>query len=137
MENLRSGVSALVTSILSPQCGTAIADKTVCNYSDAFNAQQARGVYKVKLNVAPIAEQTLWGLTNKTDFNFNDITVRNIFGYREVENYTQLDADGLTLAIPVLSAWGASDVSQISNEYQVLGDTLDNRMHWIVRAFYL
>lgn len=132
------GLDEIATSILANICGSAfIPDTTLCNYNDAFDEQQRRGAYSVELDTPPISDAEIWGFTNKTDISLGEITLRNIFGYREVENFTSLDSDGLTLTLPLLNIWGATGLNQITDELQLLGYAFDDRMDWLIGAFYL
>lgn len=131
------GLDEIANGILAGLCGTAIPDTTLCNFNDAFEEQRRRGVYNVELDTPPIAEAEVWGFTNKTDVELGSMTLRNIFGYREVDVFTSFDSDGLTLTLPILNIWGTKGLNQVTNELQLLGNAFDDKLDWLVGAFYL
>lgn len=132
------GLDEIATSILASICGTVISDTAQCNYNDAFEEQRQRGIYNVELDAPPVSDAEIWGFTNKTNIAISDtITLRNIFGYREVKNFTSLDSDGLTLSLPILNIWGATGLNQMTDELQLLGNAFDDKMDWLIGAFYL
>lgn len=130
---------------------------------------QARGpdeFYTDSTNL--FTQRRLTGITNKTEFQFGDnLTFRNIFGYRTTEVSTNNANDGLpTLqadasAVPlmalaalnpalaalppsftvdrlsILKAGQLVDKEQITNEVQLIGTAIDDRMDWILGGFYL
>lgn len=104
---------------------------------DGIIAQQkAWGSYKVNYSQAPVVDRTFWGVSNKTDWELDAFTVRNIFGYREAQSFVLQDTDGGNYTpVPVFHANSIDDSSQISNELQLLG--YSGNLEWIVGAFYL
>src|SRR5690606_32965476 len=107
--------------------------------------QEALGRYKINYSQAPIVDRKYWGVSNKTDWEVGNITVRNIFGYRDAESFVNQDTDGgdyaslggapLPPGAPVFNANMATDMSQLTNEFQVLGYA--GNWEWIVGAFYM
>ena len=75
----------------------------------------------------------------------DDITLKNIFGYREFVYYQSYDSDGLTfpeyelVGSPYASSGvGAPEPSRItySDEIQLHGDSFQHRLHWQSGLFY-
>lgn len=100
------------------------------NFYGAFGGESGGG----------LAESHAWGITNRTELELGDFTIRNIFGYRK-SRQEQLINSG---AVPTLdlfgtpftlfSAAGLNDRRYITNEFQVLGDF--DGIEFIAGAFY-
>ena len=120
------------------------------------DAQRALGRRVVETTVDPFDDETFWGLSNTTTFDFGNVSLKNIFGYR----YTKVDnlqnAVGLPTAPlpnlgPGLAALGVlegqpatlittrnkSVSEQFTNEIQLSGTLLQDDLSWLVGAFYL
>ncbi|MDB5700918.1 MAG: TonB-dependent receptor [Sphingomonadales bacterium] len=93
------------------------------------------------------ANRKLWGVTNDTKFQVGAITFRNIFGYRESTNGQTINTGangpllfpvGPGVSVPFNLFTAASDAkrSYLSDEFQILGNLLDDRLNFIVGAFY-
>jgi iron complex outermembrane receptor protein len=64
----------------------------------------------------------------------SEITFKNIFGYRKVDNSNDLYFDGSPFSI--YHAPENIHEKQYSEEFQVLGKALDSRLAWILGAYY-
>jgi iron complex outermembrane receptor protein len=81
--------------------------------------------------------QDIVGLTIAWDLN-EDLTFKSITGYVGTEDYFHTDFSGNS-AGPFGGFVGATDVDsdQLTQELQLLGTALDDRLNYIVGAFYL
>ena len=125
-------------SILLPQLNAALA------------AQQAAGFWSSAPNLADGGKENenLWGISNDTSYDAGVATVRNILGYRRVTQNESIDTGDAGVLMAPLGAGGAMvpftlfDAAQsvqrsyLSDELQLFGNALDERMDWIVGAFY-
>src|SRR5271169_719903 len=127
----------------------------------AFAAQQANGPLTINSG-EPVLEQdrTLWGISDNASFKLGDnITLRNIFGYRITEVSEMSDPPGVpilngdansvplaALGIPLpgtldrlalLNAGQIVDKKQETDELQLFGTSFNDRLSWIVGGFYL
>lgn len=105
-------------------------------------------------SVDPFDNETFWGISNTTALDFGAVSLKNIFGYR----YTKVDnlqnAVGLPAAplpnlglgalgvIPgqlgtLITTRNKSVSEQFSDELQLSGSLLDDRLTWLVGGFYL
>ena len=76
-----------------------------------------------------------WGITNKTTYELSDnITLKNIFGYRKVSRSQVQDYDGIPATL--ISPFQFSHTRNISEEFQIQGKALDNKLDFILGAFY-
>lgn len=122
--------------------------------AESFAAQQARGPSKINSDVTNLTlDRTLWGISNTTNIELgNNLRLRNIFGYRSTEGDAMADVDAGPLleagddAFPLyggidrlvlLNAGQITNKEQISDEIQLLGSSLDDRVEWIIGGFYL
>ncbi|MCW0199427.1 TonB-dependent receptor [Sphingopyxis sp.] len=82
-----------------------------------------------------------WGVVNTTRLDLGDITLKNIFGYRNAKVFNQFDVDGLPASInDRINGYGAFPqvaVDAVTNEFQILGGLLDKQLEFVVGAFYL
>jgi iron complex outermembrane recepter protein len=99
-----------------------------------FAQQKKLGVYANASTGLQSEKRQLFGLTNRTEYDFGSVQVRNIFGYRTSALTDISDTD----ATPYLFVH-VGDVThqeQITNEFQVLGKSFGDRLNWIGGVFY-
>lgn len=95
--------------------------------------QQARGPRQTASGTTTYSKIDTLTVGNTTVFELNDnVSVKNIIGYREVQSHIYEDNDGLP--IPLLEIERIFDQDQFSNELQVFGDT--GNLNWIAGAYY-
>lgn len=76
-----------------------------------------------------------WGLAGTVDFQLSDaITLKSITAYRALHWNAGLDADGSPLNFLQLSF--KMNQWQFSQEVQLLGKALDNKLHYVLGAYY-
>lgn len=97
------------------------------------NANFASGPLS-SLDQAPYNKIKNWGVTNKTSLDVGKVTFKNIFGYREVDfvNHTDYDGSGAALLEPIQF----SDTHLISEEFQMQGKPLGDRLELTLGAYY-
>ena len=121
--------------------------------SDAQQAlaeQRARGPYRVETAIDQFEENTRHTLVNRTEVDFGAVQLVNIFGYRSVDVGYATNADGMRtlvadgtgllpagLPIDYIKAGLRQEVKQLSNELQLRGKALEERLDWLVGAFWL
>ena len=84
-------------------------------------------------------KQTIVGLTLSYDINDN-LTIRSVTGYVGLEDFFHTDFSGNTGdPAEAFGALGASDIDsdQYSQELQILGTAMDDRLNYIGGVFYL
>ena len=107
----------------------------------AMAFQNEMGPRYSRTSVDAISKSIAWGITNISTFNINDnLTLKNIFGYRRYKQLSRYDMDGT--ALPLLDQvtpdghW-ATNLRQISNETQLQGKAFDGALDFTVGAFFL
>jgi iron complex outermembrane receptor protein len=106
-----------------------------CDIDIALAEQQAAGVRDVSTSIDPYSNRTFWGIANTSELEVGKVTFKNIFGYRRSKVAAARDMDGTYLAL--YDGVSNTNVKQVSNEFQILGSLLNDRLDWIVGAFYL
>jgi iron complex outermembrane receptor protein len=104
---------------------------------DALANQQQVGPRQINASLAPNLFRKIWGISNKTELTFGDITLRNIAGYRNTRSDTDVDIDALPFFPPIIQGSQRFASKQYSNELQILGTALDGRLDFIFGGFYL
>jgi iron complex outermembrane receptor protein len=107
-----------------------------------------------QLPEAGAAKRKLWGISNDTAWDTGAFTVRNIFGYRNVsvqESISTGSTGPTTVAMPVaIGPFPAGTAIPItlfnaaqnvereywSDEFQLFGNAFDDRLDWIIGAYY-
>lgn len=75
-----------------------------------------------------------WGITNRTELDIGDITLRNIFGYRETEYENINDFDGFGAAL--IQPFQFASPRHVSEEFQILGSQIAPGLDLTLGAFY-
>ncbi|MBN8605571.1 MAG: TonB-dependent receptor [Caulobacterales bacterium] len=95
--------------------------------------QDARSPYEIASGLPVFTRIDSWDVHNTTTWDFSDnITLKNIVGYRTVDSHVLNDLDGLP--IPLLHSERIESAEQWSEEFQILGD--HGNLNWIVGAYY-
>ncbi|WP_439540582.1 TonB-dependent receptor [Sphingomonas sp.] len=113
-------------------CNTSV----TCDIDLSFAAQQARGPRVIDTGDTLTSQYiNVAGLTNTTTWELGAITLKNIFGFRNV-NITNLNnPDGSNL--PLTTTYNRTDQRQVSDEFQVQGSFAGGALETIAGAFYL
>jgi iron complex outermembrane receptor protein len=77
----------------------------------------------------------LWGTSVTVDWDLGEIAFKSITAYREFKAHYGHDTDGTPL---VYQATEYRDTQhQFSQEFQISGDSFDNRLKWVAGVFYM
>ena len=114
------------------QCGTS----AVCDYRLFQQQADSDGRYVNYTNFDPFDSLTkIWGVSNTTTLDISDnMTLKNIFGYRTNESLTAGDNDGTPLNI--LDTNNLIQTKIMTEELQLSGSILDNKLKYTLGAFY-
>lgn len=116
-----------------------------------FAQQQARGPRAVDSNEDLGARRRLFFLADTLSYEFAPgLTVKNIFGYQRIKTCYGTDLDGSQVPFNIstcfpnrfqraagLKTYDDTDLNQFTNELQIAGTVLDNRLDFIVGGFFL
>ncbi|MGE0742505.1 MAG: TonB-dependent receptor [Hyphomonadaceae bacterium] len=101
--------------------------------SNGGAAQLARDDYHTASGVPMHSDIDIFSFTNRTTLELNEnITLRNIAAYRELQNDTLEDTDGSANFILTIQRF--TEQQQFSNEFQILGD--HSWGNWIAGAYF-
>ena len=97
--------------------------------------QNARGIRNMASNIDQFDSAMVLGTANITTFDVTpNITLKNLIGWRRIDDKSLRDLDGSTLAL--LEVEAKEHIEQFSNELQLLGNSLDGRLEWITGLYY-
>lgn len=138
--NLRN--IALATGGFAGGCGTLTT--VPCSvYDGLVAAQDARGPRKVAHNLDDYGKVKTWGVTDTLAYDVSeDLTIRNIISYQELEQYFSFDGDGSLAPIYDNGTFTGRTVprdaiKQFTEELQLQGSALDKRLDYVLGAFYM
>jgi iron complex outermembrane receptor protein len=130
----QNAVVASTTNARGPVAGAAIR-----GLFDRFNADVAADgeIYSGTTNLTSAHSKiTVYGIANVTTYDISDsLTLKNILGYRKIDVDDFWDLDGTTA--PILNTYNLADIEQYSEELQLSGSALDERVDWITGLFWM
>ncbi len=117
---------------------------------EAIARQRGRSVHEIESDQLPDERVENQIVVNTTEYDFSDdLTLKNVFGYRKVDFYQDQDTDGTAMSMfgsivydsPTVPAGFAGrgrtvETEQFSNEVQLIGYAFDERLEWIAGAFW-
>lgn len=123
----------------------------VLRFDQLAAGQKARGPRRVDINRPATAEEfTQKGITNRTDIDFDRIQITNIIGYRTSDVFVQSQIDGMgdvpweiapgvivPMPMNVLEGHQRQELKQFTEEFHLKGQALDDKLDWLLGAFYL
>ncbi len=116
---------------------------------EALDRQRERDWTKIETDVDTSDDVDNVFAANTTEFEITDnLTIKNILGYRELNSKTTNDADGTAVqlfgartpnnaAVQPNPLLGEINSDQYSEELQLLGDAFDGRLEWITGAYWM
>lgn len=142
----RPAVALLQTPQAGAAIGQAIAAGGFALFPDPILPNQlanqiAGGPRIAQSTVDGLSKARGWGITNITTLNLGEnLTLKNIFGYRRYKQLSRYDYDGT--ALPLLDqvtpdGWWSVNLRQISEELQLQGKALDDKLDFTVGGFLL
>lgn len=103
---------------------------------DSLERAQNRSVYDIESDMRETSEVEVKGLINTTTFDINDnLSVKSIFGYRDVEAYEVVDLDATAIS-GVLTSSQTSSLEHASYELQLLGSALEDKLDWVTGVYW-
>jgi len=75
-----------------------------------------------------------WGTDVTVEWDLGPATLKSITAYREFDARFGRDGDGSPL--PIVSTDNTQKQDQISQEFQIFGDSFEDRLHWQAGLFY-
>ncbi|MDE1145157.1 MAG: TonB-dependent receptor plug domain-containing protein [Azospirillaceae bacterium] len=119
----------------------------------AITALQGQNPYTNASTTQPFSKVKVWGVSNTTEAEFDDFSIKNIFGYRSSDVDQVNSATGLGLApmpfplaslgvaagtpVTLFNNYNAVVEEQFTEELQFSGTAFNKSLTWLVGAFYL
>lgn len=129
------------TSLLPNLLDNLATGGTFAGYSTAANdiayyQNQVSGRYEVYGGSQPDLNQfRSYGLSGTIAYDLtDDITIKSLTGYRELQQIQNQDFDRTPLPIYALNE--DIDIEYFTQELQLVGSSIDDRLKWVVGAFY-
>ena len=119
---------------------------------DEFAKQEARGPFVMDSSIDQLETLERTSITNRTDIDFGGVQLVNIFGFRDIDLTYVTNTDGLPrlttdnpglvglpagLPVDLVKANLNQQLQQYSNEVQLRGEALGDKLDWVVGAFWL
>lgn len=105
-----------------------------------YALQKEGGPRVTQSSVDGLSKTISWGITNITDYQVSDtFSVKNIFGIRRFKQLTRYDMDGTSLPLldQVTPDGWTSNLRQITEELQLRGSLLDEKLDFTLGGFLL
>lgn len=124
------------------QCDSGPPTGPCSAYQQLVDEQNARGPRSVSHSVDGFSKIKTWGVTDIFDYQLTEnLTIRNIASYAELQNWYTYDGDGYNSpSYDVNPFTGRSiprdDFKQYSEELQLQGQAFDGRLDYVVGGFY-
>jgi iron complex outermembrane recepter protein len=107
------------------------------------DAQAARGPYVVDVDSVGVFRLRNWNISNVTKLELSDdVTLKNVFGFGHSRYQDAGDIDGTRYGIDgrgnaTTGAFGGQGrIKQVSDELQVVGKVLDDRLDFVLGGYY-
>ncbi len=84
-------------------------------------------------NIDPTNQQDNYGISAQVDYDFGNVTLTSITSYREIDTFSDIDADFTSTDISTNDI--QSDIETLTQEFRLTGSAGDN-FDWQVGAFY-
>jgi iron complex outermembrane receptor protein len=100
--------------------------------SDIIDVQNDPWVNRSELDLR--SESDIWGTSVTLAYDFDWATIKSITSYREMEAFTAFDFDAFEVVTgEVVDEF---DSEQFSQEFQLSGTAINDRMNWLVGFYY-
>jgi len=116
-------LAGLWTGLVAPSVG--VSQPVLVNKNDPFDSD-ATGP-----NVDDVES---WGASFTADWDFDAFTLKSITAYREMD--TEFARDGDNSPAQYIQTHNTGSQDQFSQEFQFLGTALDDRLDWVIGAYY-
>ncbi len=118
-------------------CDNANADPARFMTPECYNSQYAAPDKESNYATGPnVSDVDIWGVMGNASYRINDnVSIKSITAYREISGFSGRDLDSTPVFI-----WNNDityDQQQFSQEIQLTGTGFDDRLNWLLGAFYM
>lgn len=130
------GFANLYANAVIPALAQCATNQIQCNFNVAAAALRASNGARIQyVQQDPwLARTIVKGITNTTSVSFGNHTLKNIFGYRTTDSFSNTSLSGLPLQ--VINTASQTRLQQITEELQLSGSFFDNDLKYTVGGFY-
>ncbi|MGZ8310480.1 MAG: TonB-dependent receptor [Allosphingosinicella sp.] len=119
--------------------GVALPNQTLFNITripgPGLNADRTDDFRTSFQSVLPVYDLTAWGVSGTVTVDFTpDIQLKSITAYRDLDQVSSADFDGTQFVFYDQVQSTVQD--QFSQEVQLLGQSFDNRLDWVIGGYY-
>jgi iron complex outermembrane receptor protein len=82
----------------------------------------------------PVSEAEVWGTSATVEYDFGGATLKSITAYRELNAFSEQDNDGTPFQ--TYNQVSDAEQSQFSQEVQLYGSSMDDRLSYLVGLYY-
>ena len=147
--NSQAGLGQLINVVHNGRLGGAFGTPAGKQVDAAVARQNGRDWTDIETDVRATEEVENWFAANTTELELTEnLRIKNIFGYRDLDYVYASDVDGT--ALPIIGARTSlnaavtnhpplahTEAEQYSDELQLLGTAFDDQLEWIVGAFWM
>lgn len=130
------GFASLYANAVIPALAQCASNQIQCNFNvaaAAFSASDGARVQYVQQD--PWLSRTIVkGISNTTTITFGDHSLKNIFGYRTTDSFSNTSLSGLPLQ--VINTASQTRLKQITEELQLSGSFFNNDLKYTIGGFY-
>ena len=131
----KSGASANILQAINPASTARLYNNaTLGDVFAALALQQARSPREIEADHPTYERAEAAAVTNITTLDVGEVTLKNIFGYRDLKYRHAYEGDGT--ALPIFGTQGAVGTKQYSEELNLSGTAFDDRTKWIAGVYY-
>ncbi len=80
------------------------------------------------------SDNDVWGIALTLDYRLDWASFKSISAWRDVESLFQRDSDHSSFT--VFSTYNDQQQNQFSQEFQLIGDLAEDRLHWVAGVYY-
>jgi iron complex outermembrane receptor protein len=100
----------------------------------ANNQFASNGKYSTDQNGDTFSKLTHWGASLSMNWELDAFNFKSITSYRKLEAFAARDADNTPLTI--IHSTFSTDDKQFSQEFQLTGTALDDKLNWLTGLYY-
>jgi iron complex outermembrane receptor protein len=103
-------------------------------YYHSLLAQEQRGIRTVDEPIQSVQNNNLYQISNILTAQAGGLTFKSITGYQEQRDHQRFS--DLSIPLPIIVGQNDDEGGQLTQEFQVLGKSFNNRLDWVAGVYY-
>jgi iron complex outermembrane receptor protein len=125
---LNGGIAGLIPGVVP----SSVFGRQTLGPEDTIDVRHDNLVNYSNLDLS--SDSDIWGVALTLDYDFGPAAIKSITSYREMEGHGAFDNDGQPIVTAqVINDW---DTDQFSQEFQLSGLALNERLNWLLGLYY-